>query len=196
MLRNMIQDEVMEIREEIVKGFCKKQNFTPLATYKIRKKTGMFCGHRKKIYWPLGLSGTRNSCALGVPPVRTPKKSYSRGRKQHAENLIKVNLSQSFESFFYKKCVEQKKTRPTITSSEILCLPSQLFVPPVQEDDQYDFLNCTMLRNEEKELVPFGQIPQSDRIGFLPCRLAHTLTYLFRRGYFFQRRGPSFFPSV
>ncbi len=185
-----VQNEIAA--EMQIMGECgRKENFASKPRDKRRRKTGVFCGHREKLNHLLGLSGTRNSCALGVPPVQAPKRSFSRSRKRHATKVVNVYLGQVMESFFYAKCVEQKKSTPDIDSREFASLLSQSFTASVvQEDDQYDFLNCEMRRNENGKLTPYGEIPRSGgKKGFLPCQLAHTLVYLFKRGFFVKRLG-------
>ncbi len=186
----MIEVCSIEVDEKLITGICKKQNFAELPVNKTRKKTGEFCGHREKQFYALGLNGTRNSCVLGVPPITSPKRCLSRARKNHIEKVVKIGVSRSFESSFYTKCVEQKRNNPYISTTDIGCLPIQSFVPPVTECDQYDFLNCDMKIDPDGFLLPYGKIPHRNGCeAFLPERLAHYFTYLFKRGFYFQRQG-------
>lgn len=169
-----------------------KLQFSPIPVLKkCRKSARWKCTHRRKIHHLLGLSGTQNSCALGVPPTKIPKKSVIRNRKRFRDHVTaETRFTQAAESLMYELASAQKRPNPIfrLENLEFLSLSPQ---SPVEEDDQYDFLNTEMKYCDEKKMVlPYGAIPKSNEFGFHPYRIPHAWVYLFKRGFSISRPGP------
>lgn len=189
MLSRNMQAE-LELQDRIFVPGSRKRNFEPVPEVKFRKKGGAPILRRHKRYYLLGKTGTRASAGtLGVPPARTPKTDFSRSRKQHIQRAFRVDVAHAFESLVYRACMVQQRKDPEISVSDVGCRSKNVFEAPVNQEDQYDFLNCELMKNESGTLSPHGIIPRTNQYGVLPCRLAHTFTYLFKRGFYIERPG-------